>query len=148
VDLQWFDKTASRLPESLWLSFVPVSTSKTGWTMEKMSVTIDPLQVVNNGSKHLHSISSGVSYYSQSEGTITFNSLDAPLISFGTRNPFPTPLDVDPNPEEGVHFLLENQIWGTNYVMWYGFNEGKDTGSKFRFELPFYLCNEGENICK
>jgi len=103
--------------------------------MDKMGIEIDPLQVVLNGSKHLHGVQSGISYYeSESENGMSLRTLDAPLLSFGLRSPWPAPLDKDPNPKDGIHFLLSNNIWGTNYAMWYPFNEG-DEDSKFRFEL-------------
>jgi hypothetical protein len=36
----------------------------------------------------------------------------------------------------GVHANVQNNIWNTNYVMWYPF-EPEDAASRFRFELDF-----------
>ncbi len=40
--------------------------------------------------------------------------LDAPLVSPGEATPFPNP-DRAPDLRRGLHSLLGNNIWGTNY---------------------------------
>ena len=49
---------------------------------------------------------------------------DTAVVSAGLLTPFPTPLNVDVDLNDGWHFNLQNQIWGTNYVMWYPFEDG------------------------
>lgn len=40
VSLQWFNKTMTHVPETIWLSHAPAVTSPSGWTIDKIgSVT-------------------------------------------------------------------------------------------------------------
>eukprot|EP01120_Amphizonella_sp_Union-15-10_P001488 TRINITY_DN1159_c0_g2_i1.p1 TRINITY_DN1159_c0_g2~~TRINITY_DN1159_c0_g2_i1.p1 ORF type:complete len:394 (-),score=77.73 TRINITY_DN1159_c0_g2_i1:9-1190(-) len=133
-DLQLIQKTPSRLPEALWFSFIPQVNDKNGWFIHKMNVPIPSLDVVQNGSMHLHNVIGGVNYKS-TDGSLSIYSDDAPVVSVGFRIGYPTPF-ITPNPEQGMHFLLEDQLWGTNYVMWYPFLP-EDENLRFRFRIEF-----------
>ncbi len=67
-------------------------------------------------------------YYDGADGIAIIKTLDAPLVSPGERrllqfdNTF-APLDG------GMHFVLYNNLWGTNFPMWY------EENAKFRFSL-------------
>ena len=54
-------------------------------------------------------------------------------MSPGARTPFPNP-DVTPDLSRGMHALLGNNIWGTNYVMWQPYGGGSAT-QRFRFVI-------------
>ncbi len=60
ITFQWFDKQANRLPEALWLSFVPSIDKKGNWKMDKMGQAIDPRDVVKNGGHKIHAVEEGV----------------------------------------------------------------------------------------
>ncbi len=62
LTVQWFRKPACRLPEAIWLSFIPRVSSSGGWQMEKMGHDISPRDVVTNGNRKLHAVGTGVSY--------------------------------------------------------------------------------------
>ena len=62
-----------------------------------------------------------------------FRFLDAALVSPGAPTPFPNP-DVPPDLSQGMHALLGNNIWGTNYVMWQPYGNDSAT-QRFRFVL-------------
>src|SRR6185437_10237781 len=49
LTLSWFGKPATRLPESLWLTFDPVTVSDAQWMFEKCSEPISPQDVVRGG---------------------------------------------------------------------------------------------------
>eukprot|EP01117_Protostelium_nocturnum_P008713 TRINITY_DN3123_c0_g1_i1.p1 TRINITY_DN3123_c0_g1~~TRINITY_DN3123_c0_g1_i1.p1 ORF type:complete len:723 (-),score=236.00 TRINITY_DN3123_c0_g1_i1:54-2222(-) len=127
--VQWFDKTPTRLPEALWFSFNPVAEpNSNGWSIDKLGYKINPLDIVKNGSFHLHGTTNGVFL-----DRFNFRSIDAAVVSPGKATPFPIPLDrVDGLNEEGMSFCLYNNIWGTNYIMWYPYLE-EDRASLFRF---------------
>ena len=59
VALTWANKTSTRLAESSWLSFVPVSVDETtpSWSMDIMGTPISPLEVVPGGTHWLHAVS-------------------------------------------------------------------------------------------
>ncbi len=127
--LQWFGKSASRLPEALWFSFCPIVTEPNGWLMEKLGQWISPLEVIGNGNRKLHAIERRL-VYNDGERRLTIESSDAPLVAPGE----PSLLNFDdqqPVLAKGMHLNLYNNIWGTNYPMWY------DEDARFRFKLSF-----------
>jgi hypothetical protein len=127
LTFQWFDKPASRLPEALWLSFTPKITDASGWTLEKMGEYISPLEVLPNGNRKLHAMGTGI-FYRDEAGQLAIESLDAPLVAPGE----PSLLNFNndqPDITQGMHFNLYNNIWGTNFPMWY------DEDARFRFVL-------------
>lgn len=129
VRLQWYRKRASRLPEAMWLSFRPMNTRDEGWMMDKLGGAVSPLEVVKKGNRRLHGVLRGVNY-EDARGALAIETLDAPLVAPGE----PGLLDFSnrqPQPRRGMHFNLWNNIWGTNFRMWY------DEDAAFRFKLKF-----------
>ena len=59
--------------------------------------------------------------------------MDAALVSPGAPTPFPN-LDQKPDLSLGMHALLANNIWGTNYVMWQPYG-GRSATQRFRFVI-------------
>ncbi len=127
LDLRWYGKPAYRLPEAFWLSFSPRITRADGWVMQKMGRDISPLDVMPNGNRHLHAVDRYVAY-SDDRGRLEIRSHDAQLVAPGA----PSLLDFNnrrPPMLRGMHFNLFNNVWGTNFPMWY---EGD---ARFRFAL-------------
>ena len=138
VELSWLNKTATRLPESAWLSFVPalaVDPSKadlTKWSMNILGRQVSPLEVVPMGTRHVHAIDSGVHFDDMDNGgaRVSINSLDAPLVSPGDAEHL---IHYDgyaqPDLAGGWHFDIASQVWGSAFAQWYG------DGGKARFLL-------------
>jgi hypothetical protein len=127
--VQWFDKPASRLPEAIWFSFAPITPDVRGWQMDKLGELISPLDVIRSGNRRLHAVGSGV-YYRDNRGQLAIEPLDAPLVAPGE----PSLLDFSnrqPSLKKGMHFNLYNNLWGTNFPMWY------EENARFRFALDF-----------
>lgn len=127
VTLYWLEKAANRLPEALWFSFVPATEPDGAWTLDKMGQDVDPRDVVMNGGRKMHAVSGGVRYVDKANA-LHIASLDAPLVAPGERGL----LNFDnalPDPAGGMHFCLCNNVWGTNFVMWF------DDDMRFRFLL-------------
>jgi len=126
IRLAWGNKPACRLPEALWLSFIP-SVTGAAWRFEKLGQWIDPTHVVSGGSRGLHAVFDRVACrVNQTEMLLTTR--DAPLVAPGT----PALLrftDVLPDMTGGIHVNLFNNAWGTNFPQW---NAG-DAG--FNFQL-------------
>lgn len=62
------------------------------------------------------------------------------LLRYSEPLPFPTPLtEIAPGDLEanGASFCVHNNIWNTNYPMWYPFEGAKDAGLRVRFEVDF-----------
>lgn len=127
ITLFWFNKKATRLPEALWFSFVPTLSKDENWILDKSGQEVDPTDVVRNGARKLHAIQQGI-WAGEGEQKFVMQSLDAPLVATGERNL----LNFDnaiPAAEDGMHFCLFNNVWGTNFTMWF------DDDMKFRFKL-------------
>ncbi|MCL6458273.1 MAG: DUF5054 domain-containing protein [Gorillibacterium sp.] len=127
VTLQWFGKDANRLPEASWFNCGLKVDNPNLWKMDKLGSLVSPLNVVKDGNRNLHAVDSGV-IYQGGDGFAMIETLDAALAAPGQGrllqfdNTF-APLD------QGWHFNLHNNIWGTNFPMWYG------EDAKFRFRL-------------
>jgi len=135
INVIWQNKTSTRLAEGLFVSFIPPFSKDTQHNINKIGEWIDVNEVVLNGSNHIHAVQQGVRYTDGAHSLIV-NSLDAALVCVGTPTSFPTPLADIPNPSLGSHFILYDNIWGTNYIMWYPFLE-QDWQQIFRFQLNF-----------
>ena len=118
LNLSWFQKPATRLPEAIWLTFNPIAGDSHGWTLEKSGEPVSPFEVVTSGNRHMHSLSNGFSY-KEGKNSFTVETLDAPLVAVGNKTPlgFTT---AQPDLAKGIHCNLFNNAWGTNYLMWYG----------------------------
>jgi hypothetical protein len=90
---------------------------------------ISPTEVVSDGNRRLHAVGSGVTYR-EKERMLSIQTLDAPLAAFGERAllNFSNRL---PSLRKGVRINLYNNVWGTNFPMWYG------DDARFRFVLTF-----------
>ena len=130
LTLTWKNKTATRLAESSWLSFVPaVPQPEKGWRLDVLGSPVDPLSVGYNGSRHLHAVHRGVCY-DDSAVRLAIESIDVPLVAPGDAAHL---IDFDnrlPDLEGGFHFNLHNNAgWDQSAPQWYG----KD--ASFGFEL-------------
>jgi hypothetical protein len=127
VHFNWFGKAANRLPEAMWLSFLPQAPDPKGWTIEKVDRFLSPLDVVRGGSRQMHAVSNAVRY-KDAKGALSIETLDAPVVALGEMSPI-NYSEAQPDLAQGIHFSLFNNAWGTNYIQWFG----EDT--RFRFTL-------------
>ncbi|MDO9120161.1 MAG: hypothetical protein Q7U31_00145 [Anaerolineaceae bacterium] len=131
IDLQWFNKHACRMPEALWLGFNPVLPESAEWRIEKLGKMISPFEVVENGNRHLHAAGSKVQL-SHVKGKMDILPLDSPLVAPGV----PSSLDFNndqPDMQQGMHFCLLNNLWGTNFPMWF------EEDCRFRFIVEMHV---------
>jgi len=127
IELDWYEKDANRLPEALWFSFNIPTNNPNLWEIDKVGRLISPMNVVKGGNRNLHAVDTGAYYYG-SEGNIHLLTKDAVLLSPGEKRLLTfdnTFADIS----GGLHFNLYNNIWGTNFPMWY------EEDSKFRFQI-------------
>lgn len=129
VGFSWLGKPANRMPEALWLSFVPAVSNPRGWLLHKTGALVSPFDVVTGGNRAMHAIDEGVRYRGP-EGVLNIASLDAPVVALGERMPvFFT--RSQPDLMKGLHFSLFNNGWGTNYIQWFG----EDMHFRFRISV-------------
>ncbi len=125
--LQWFEKPACRLPEASWLSFNPRVEKPQNWQMDKLGQWISPLEIIRNGNRKLHAVSSGIRCVDDSS-SIAIDTLDAALVAPGELSLLNFN-NRQPVLRNGMHFNLHNNVWGTNFPMWY------EDDARFRFIL-------------
>ena len=127
VDAAWFQKAASRIPEAIWMDFSPRAKLQ---AIHKLGLWLNPFDVVAGGNRRMHHTQKGVRW----EG-LELEGLDTGLVSLGG----PTLLEFDrtlPDQSAGAWWNLYNNVWGTNFPMWY------DQDARFRFILDFAQFSE------
>lgn len=155
IDVQVANKTATRIPEFQSLQLAFPSRSVTAVTVDKLGSQIDASDVTEGGAGHLHGVGrSGVAIHfggdrQQQQPNAVAVPLDSSLVSVGrggAATAFPTPLTKLNVPElqEGVHFILHDNIWDTNYPVFYPWLNGTELDSpmldgndRYRFEISF-----------
>ena len=148
------NKTSTRLPEVMFVTFNPdnSSSSSSSWEMQKLGQWQRTDDVVPGGSQHLHgvSIGSGVRFNTSAASSLSLEAMDAPLINLGEPLGFPVPCTKMDEPwaykpdmaSYGVSSVLWNNVWGTNYPQWIPFNRNHtgvpgEENLIFRYRLRF-----------
>lgn len=117
VQLAARDKDENRLPEASWMQFAPRVSNPNRWALHKMGSIISPLDVVRNGNRNLHAVTEVAN--TSGDRHVRVVPFDSPLVSPGE----PRLLHCDeafPDLSRGMHFNLHNNVWGTNFRMWFG----------------------------
>lgn len=109
-------KTANRMPEAMWLSFVPQMESGATWRLDKVNEAIDPMDVVRGGGRRMHAVTNAVTCRA-GKTRLEIATLDAPVVAFAAMSPLNFSEDP-PEVQRGVHVSLFNNAWGTNYPQW------------------------------
>ena len=143
VDVIWFNKTATRLGEATMLSFYPAATKGAAncfvYQFDKLVPVADS---ITNGSIYQRGGDGfGCNFTStQCSAWMSVESLDVPLVCPILDPPQqPTPFPFPAHAEQkyvqvGMGFNLHNNIWNTNYPLWYPFEDGVgDENFKARF---------------
>jgi hypothetical protein len=124
IDVQWFDKAATRWPEAMWLSFVPRLPDGDGfWWMSKLGQRVRTDDVVERGGRQLHAVDDEFGYDRLRVATV-----DACLVCPGRRRLLEF-TDEQPMSADGMHVNLYNNTWGTNFPGW------SDDDARFRFSI-------------
>jgi len=129
MKLTFINKPAVRLPEAYLLSFIPSGIKSI--LAEKMGYMVDVMDVVAGGNRQMHAIDNHIDIITD-KGTVRITSLDAPLVVVGERKMLNYSTQL-PDITQGIHFCLFDNLWGTNFAMWWG---GSIT---YRFKIEFSM---------
>ncbi len=127
VEVTIWNKPAVRLPEAYWLSFE--ADDILSIVAEKIGQPVDLLDVVEKGNRQMHGIDRYVDLIT-SAGTIRIWSETAFLVNVGEARGINYSTNY-PDKRGGIHFNLNNNLWGTNFSMW---DEGSLT---YRFTIEW-----------
>jgi hypothetical protein len=134
ISLSWHDKTATRIGEAMWLSFVPPTRSHdANWTMDVLGHPVNPLDVAHGGTRFKHAVWDGATLHDGGLPPLRVRFLDsiilAPgdihhLLRFcrGSLSPGGVTdacADVVDPVVGGIHANLHNNLWGTAFPQWY-----------------------------
>jgi len=120
----WFDKPATRLPESMWVSFAPLVHTKSdaAWEFDVMGYPVDPLDVIERGTRFMHAVSDKGVSLRDGPHTLSVRMLDSALVAPGDIKHLLRYSSGDEQPNVlngGVHANIYNNVWGTAFPQWY-----------------------------
>ena len=124
LELFLTDKDAVRTPESISCSFYPVYSNV---SYIKMGTKIDPKNIVSHGNRKLSSVERVD--FTRNARSYKIECTQAPLVASDGGNILhfdDAPADIAAN---GLAFVLHNNVWGTNFPLWY------EENSYFKFTL-------------
>lgn len=120
VDVFWYGKDANRLTEAIYFNlFLATEQIK----MKKLGCLVKPNEVAYNGSRNLHAVQ-GVEF-----DEFEIINLHSPLVSFGKGKILEFDNKIEDVSKDGLSFVLYNNVWGTNFPLWY------EDNAKFTFEI-------------
>ena len=119
-DVAWLKKSAYRGAEAVWFGFEPIAHNR---KIGKLGQFIDPMKVVNKGQRSLHGTDFGVKY-----DELSIAAVDSALVSV-TEPSLLNFTNKNPGDDSKAYFNLYNNVWGTNFPMWYS------DDARFRFIL-------------
>jgi hypothetical protein len=116
IEIKWFGKKISRLPQACWLKFRGL---KEKWQLHKLGQWIDADDVA--GSPLISAVDRGVR-----NSDVEIRPLDSALVApYGRRLLQYGCTGI----QQDMYFNLYNNIWNTNFPIWYG------DDAMFRFEI-------------
>lgn len=123
VEISWFGKKDSRLPQAFWFKMKGFNED---WELDKLGCWIKPENII--GSPLISAVNKGIR-----NSEIEIDMLDSALVAPYGRNLLRYNLQES---EQDLYFNLYNNIWNTNFRLWYS------DDSIFRFRIKRRNKNE------
>jgi len=119
IEVQWFNKGATRMAEASWLLFTPLMDGQ--WVFDVMGEEIDPLDVVENGNRKWHAVNERKLFINKFNSShwisditnhmethsLRITTWDAPLVVGGEPDILAYKGKEYPDLAKGVHFNLQ-----------------------------------------
>lgn len=121
AELLWQNKPANRLPESIMFHVYPRS-EKVSFT--KLGRKIDPFDIVRNGNRNIAAVEN-----IELDG-VKITNLHSPLVGIGKGKILHFDNEYSPL-SDGIAYVLYDNIWGTNFPLWYSDN------AYFKYDIEF-----------
>ena len=120
IDVSWFGKDANRLTEAIYFNLFPNADKV---LLKKLGTLVKPEEVTLNGSRNLHAVQSVIFDGCEIEN------LHSPLVSFGKGKILEFDNKLEDVRKDGISFVLYNNVWGTNFPLWY------EQNARFEFKI-------------
>lgn len=114
IELSWFGKDANRLTEAVYFHLFPAGGK---FEIKKIGEWIDPYDIVENGGKNIHAVQ--YSRLKTENGNFIFTNRHSPLLSPGKGKILHYDNKVENIEKDGITYILQNNVWGTNFPLWY-----------------------------
>lgn len=122
IKVQWFEKPANRLSEEIWLN-MPFIVDKNTVSYTKLGQKVNPYDVVAKGSRNLSCTRNICFSVGKTDVCVKCNTPAPVSMGKGKLLRFDNVVGDGTN---GFSFLLFDNIWGTNYPLWYSDNASFD----------------------
>lgn len=114
AELAWFGKDANRLTEAIYFHLSPAGGK---FELKKIGEWVDPYGIVENGGKNLHAVQ--CARLQTKERKYIFTNRHAPLISPGKGKILHYDNKIEDISKDGITYVLQDNVWGTNFPLWY-----------------------------
>ena len=134
MEVSWFGKDANRLTEAFYLRLFPAAGDL---FVQKLGALLSPFSVVSMGARRLHAVERAM--LQTESGRFALCSRHAPLLCLG-KGRILEYADTTPDVgRDGLAFVLHDNVWGTNFPLWYSDN------ARFVFTIQKAAENPSEN---
>lgn len=124
ISVSCLNKTATRLPESMFLTFQPPAPLAANVSLHKLGSWVhvgSAGDVVDGGAQKLHFVQDGFVFQTPTASLVVVP-VDAGVVCVGEPSGYPEPSTQTADAAAfGVSSVLWGNLWGTNYIMWYPF---------------------------
>lgn len=131
IDVSWFGKDANRLTEAVYMHLFP---STNNIKLKKMDSAVNPNSVVSMGGRNLHAVYNAVLESDDNNYKIT--NYHSPLISIGRGKILQFDNKFENAVTDGITYVLYNNVWGTNFPLWY------EENARFEFDIKIDSDNQ------
>lgn len=127
VRVEWLKKDAVRTTESIALRVYPVKDAKLRY--QKLGAIIEPDNIVSKGGRKLMAVEK--THFDIAGKDFTAICKEAPLIATDGGNILHFDNQCAKDASEGITYILFDNVWGTNFPLWY------EDSAAFNLEINF-----------
>ncbi len=116
ISIGWLKKAANRLTESLHFNLFP-NADTDNLIYKKLGYIINPYSIVRNGNRNLSAVEN--IQYNVGKIGVTVDNRHSPLVGLGKGKILQFDNVFEDVKKDGLSFILHNNVWGTNFPLWY-----------------------------
>ena len=124
MELSWFGKDANRLTEAIYMHLFPAGSDI---RFKKIDDYIKPETVASMGGRNLHAVRETEFAFSGSSYVIS--NIHSPIVSVGKGKILKFDDKFENAQADGLTYVLYDNVWGTNFPLWY------EENAMFSFEI-------------